>query len=197
MRLRKSSERREWLPPERRHMEPLKFQPAVAPLVRVRANEKREQGARQRIKNALDSLNKLNRAFTTVELHEAAGCSRRTLYAHQDIWRDIYESRKDYRDLACGFFANCTGEYNVVVGAAASNSKPPDHSAQNLTPPGLLACRQIASELSMRAQHNKLQQEKDQRKSSSWRKPAGGLVLPKRLRRSTRTLLSLRRCGLF
>jgi hypothetical protein len=150
----------EWLPPERRHTEPLRFEPALVPLVWIRANENREQDARNRIQSALDGVKKLHRAFTTVELHEAAGCSRRTLYAHQDIWRDVYESRKDYRDLACGFFANCTGEYNVVVGAAASNSLPPDHSAQNLTPPGLLACRQISSELSMRSERKKLKQEK-------------------------------------
>src|SRR5262249_27771831 len=35
-----------------------------------------------------------------------------------DIWR------KDYEDLADGFFAASTGEYNVVVGAASSESKP-------------------------------------------------------------------------
>jgi len=150
----------EWLPPERREMEPSKYTPAVVPLVWVRANEKREQGARDRIQSALERLTKFRRAFTTVELHEATGCSRRTLYAHQDIWRDVYEDWKEYRDLSCGFFANCTGEYNVVVGAAAPNCPPPDPSAEILTPPGLLACRQISSELSMRSEREKRDEEK-------------------------------------
>jgi hypothetical protein len=76
--------------------------------------------------------------------------------------------------LAAGFFAGVTGEYNVVVGAAASNCQPPDPSAQILTPPGLLACRQLSSELSMRSEREKWEQEKREKEKklveeSAWR----------------------------
>jgi hypothetical protein len=67
------------------------------------------------------------------------------LYKHSDIWR------QDYEDLAAGFFAICTDEYNAVVEAAPSESKPPSTVSQKITPPGLLAARRIIYEMSMRA----------------------------------------------
>ncbi len=92
------------------------------PIKWVRANAKRKSDARKRITDAVESLKKLQRSFTTVQLQEAAECSRRTLYKHSDLWR------QDYEDLAEGFFAICTGEYNAVVGdvcsASDSSSEP-------------------------------------------------------------------------
>ncbi len=81
---------------------------------------------------------------------------RDTLYKHEDIWRAEYDRRKgiarnDYQDLAEGFFAICTDEYNDVVGAASSQSKPPSTSLNQNMPPGRLAARRIAYELSMRS----------------------------------------------
>jgi hypothetical protein len=152
----------EWLPPERRDSTPLKYQPAVVPLVWVRANENRRHDARARIQSALDTLKKLQRPFTTIELQKAAGCSRETLYHHQDLWRDVYEDRKNYTDLASGFFAGCTGQYNgVVVDASVSTRKPP--SAEVLRPPGLIACRQVSFELSMRSKRE--ERSRDKRKN--------------------------------
>lgn len=161
----------EWLPPERRDTEPLKFTPAVVPLVWVRANKKREQDARKRIALALEQLKTAGRQFTIRELLQKANCGGQTLYKHEDLWRRDYE---DCQDLAAGFFAGVTGEYNVVVGAAAPNCLPPDPPAQILTPPGLLACRQISSELSMRSEREKREQEKAEKEKklveeSAWR----------------------------
>ncbi|HEY9870589.1 MAG TPA: hypothetical protein V6D08_15595 [Candidatus Obscuribacterales bacterium] len=68
----------------------------------ARANANRKSDARRRITEAMINLKSMQRPFTTVELQKAAGCSRRTLYDHADIWR------QDYEDLASGFFAICT-----------------------------------------------------------------------------------------
>lgn len=134
-----------WMPAHKKDTAPKKYSPE-RPIAWIRENENRKQGARQRIADALDTLKQQGRSFTTVELREAAGCSRETLYSHKDIWR------KDYDDLAEGFFAICTDEYNAVVGAASSESKPPTTPLEPDMPPGRLAARRIAYELSMRAQ---------------------------------------------
>jgi hypothetical protein len=120
----------------------------------VRENANRKLNARRRIKDALDSLRKLGRSFTTVELQQAAGCSRQTLYNHADIWRS------DYEDLAAGFFAICTDEYNAVEGAGGRETLPPPSPVNKNMPPGLLAARRVAYEISMRTQREKRQIEK-------------------------------------
>ncbi len=117
----------------------------------VRENANRKTNARKRIKDALESIKKCQRSFSTVELETAAGCSRRTLYAHSDIWRKDYEDAlKDYDDLADGFFASCTDEYNGVEGAASSQSMPPSTRFSKNMPPERLAARRIVYELAMR-----------------------------------------------
>ncbi len=138
-----------WRPSHRKIHEPVKYSP-TRPISWIRENIKRKDNARQRIQDALDRLKQLQRAFTTVELQEAADCSRTTLYKHQDIWRAVYEDRKGYRDLSAGFFAICTHEYNVAVGADSSEIKPPPAISPEFTPPGLLASRRVAYEIAMR-----------------------------------------------
>jgi hypothetical protein len=96
----------------------------------------------------------MQRSFTTVELQKAAGCSRETLYNHADIWR------QDYEDLAEGFFAICTDEYNDVVGAGSTQTQPPTTLSNQDMPPGRLAARRIIYEISMRSQRDKRQSEK-------------------------------------
>lgn len=137
-----------WMPAHRTADEPQKYSPTV-PVVWIKANAKRQTDARRRISAALNGLKKSGGQFTTVELQKASGCSRRTLYDHLDIWR------KDYEDLASGFFAFCTGEYTDAVGAASCESKPPSAVSSEITPPGLLAARRIVYELSMRSERDK------------------------------------------
>ena len=148
-----------WTPPHRKGIEATKYAP-VRPISWIKENQNRQKDARTRIQDALDALKKQNRAFTTVELHELAQCSRETLYKHKDIWRAVYDDRKNYRDLSAGFFANCTDEYNDVVGADSSKIKPPTTGDSKITPPGLLAARQIAQEISMRSQRDMRRNEK-------------------------------------
>lgn len=148
-----------WRPPHKQAEEPQKYAPVV-PITWVRGNAKRQTDARKRISSAFDRLTEDDRSFTTEELRKAAGCSRETLYKHEDIWRAEYDRRRtivrnDYDDLAEDFFAICTGEYNDVVGAASSESKPPTTSLEPDMPPGRLAARRIAYEISMRSQKDK------------------------------------------
>lgn len=81
-------------------------------------------------------------------MEENAEVSRRTLYKHADIWR------KDYEDLAAGFFASCVHEYNAVVEAASPKSEPPSILPEKFVPSGLLAARRVVAELAMRTQRD-------------------------------------------
>ncbi len=135
------------------------------PIAWLKANDNRKKDARSRIQQAHDLLKKQQRSFTTVVLQEMAQCSRDTLYKHQDIWRATYEDRKDYSDLASGFFANCTGEYNDVVGADSSKIMPPSTSGSENTPTGLLAARRIAYEISTRSKRDIQKARKENAKS--------------------------------
>ncbi|MGH2506738.1 MAG: hypothetical protein ACRDHZ_04895 [Ktedonobacteraceae bacterium] len=136
-----------WRPAHKQATETKAYSP-TRPISWVRENANRKTDARKRIAEALDGLNKLGRSFTTVELQQAAGCSRETLYNHADIWR------RDYEDLASGFFAICTDEYNAVEGAASQESLPPSTVQEKITPQGLLAARRVVYEISMRSKRD-------------------------------------------
>ncbi|MBZ0188622.1 MAG: hypothetical protein K8F91_20420 [Candidatus Obscuribacterales bacterium] len=148
----------QWRPPHKKADQPQKYSPVV-PITWVRGNAKRQTDARRRISNALEGLKEREGSFTTEELRKAARCSRETIYKHEDIWRAEYDRRRaiaanEYQDLAEGFFASCTGEYNDVVGAASSESKPPSTSLTQDMPSGRLAARRIVYEISMRSKRD-------------------------------------------
>ena len=136
-----------WRPPSKRGEEVRTYK-ATRPISWIRANENKKTDSRKKIQAALEGLKKLGRSFTTVELEEAATVSRRTLYKHRDIWR------QDYEDLAAGFFESCLHEYNAVGEAAPSESKPPSTDLEKNMPPGRLAARRIAYEISMRSKRD-------------------------------------------
>jgi len=139
-----------WRPAHKKGDEPQKYSPVV-PISWVRENANRKADARKRISNALDGLKERQEKFTTEELRKEAKCSKETLYNHKDIWH------KDYEDLAEGFFAASTDEYNDVVGAGSTQTQPPTTSLDPNMPPGRLAARRIAYEISMRSQRDKRQ----------------------------------------
>lgn len=143
-----------WRPAHKKGEEPLKYSPVV-PISWVRENANRKTDARKRITDALEGLKKRQRSFTTTELEKAAKCSRETLYNHADIWR------KDYEDLAEGFFAICTDEYNEVVGGGSTQTSPPTASSEQAMPPGRLAARRIVYDISMRSQRDKREAQKN------------------------------------
>ncbi|MCA9801766.1 MAG: hypothetical protein KC777_07250 [Cyanobacteria bacterium HKST-UBA02] len=153
-----------WRPAHKQAEEPQKYSP-VRPISWVRENANRQSDARKRIAKALEALTQTERSFTTEELRKEAGCSRDTLYKHGDIWRAEYDRRKeiaqnDYDDLAQGFFAICTDEYNDVVGAGSTQTQPPTTLLSKNMPPGRLAARRIAYEMSMRAYRDQRQAQK-------------------------------------
>ena len=153
-----------WRPAHKKAEEPQTYSPVV-PITWVRGNAKRQTDARRRISSALDGLKEADRSFTTEELRKAAGCSRDTLYKHEDIWRAEYDRRRaiaqnQYADLAEGFFAICTGEYNDVVGAGSTQTQPPTTHLEPDMPPGRLAARRIAYEISMRSQREQREAQK-------------------------------------
>ncbi len=130
------------------------------PVSWIRENANRQKNARTRIQNALQDVSKGRRSFTTVELQQAAGCSRETLYKHADLWR------KQYEDLAAGFFANCTDDHNVVVGAASSEKQSPAAGVSRNMPPGRLAARRMAHELNYRIDRERRQRERQESKTA-------------------------------
>lgn len=149
-----------WVPQHKKGSQPIKYAPAQ-PISWVRANANRKNDARERIAGALEGLKKRGRSFSTVELREAAGCARDTLYVHEDIWRTDYERLLGYQDLADGFFASCPGEYNCVEGGGSSQTSPPATSLEPDMPPGRLAARRIVYEISMRSEKDKRQAQKN------------------------------------
>lgn len=60
----------------------------------------------------------------------------------------------------CDRLASVANEFNAVVGAASSESKPPATASQLSLPPGRLAARRIAYELSLRGEREKARKEK-------------------------------------
>ncbi len=142
-----------WIPPHKRTEEPKKYI-SHRPIAWIRENANRQLDAQTRIKTSLEKLKKRGGSFTTVELQQGAECSRATLYKHEDIWR------QDYEDLAEGFFASCTHEYNGVVGGGSSETTPLPLLDKKDIAPGRLAARRIVYELMMREGRRVAQKEK-------------------------------------
>lgn len=166
-----------WRPPSKRGTETRTYK-ATRPISWIRANENSKNDSRKKIQAALESLKKLGRSFTTVELEESADVSRRTLYKHKDIWR------QDYEDLAAGFFESCLPEYNVVVEAACPKSEPPSTDLEKIMPPGRLAARRIVYEISMRSKRDSQAKKKSFVETSSsadkeWRDKVASLTRDK------------------
>ncbi len=132
-----------WVPPHRRDGVPETYT-VNPPIAWIRGNAKRKANARRRIEDALAALRIRKERFSTVELQKAAGCGRETLYKHSDIWRQEYE------DLADGFFASCTDNYNAVDDSnSVLEGLPCSPVLIEETPLGLVAARQVVFELSL------------------------------------------------
>lgn len=174
-----------WRPPHKSNVEPIKYVPKQ-PIAWRRENANRKTDARERISAALAELKSLQRSFTTVELQQAAGCSRTTLYKHTDIWR------QDYEDLADGFFAFCTHEYNGVEGAGCSKTEPLPFNQKNFVPPGLLAARRVAYEISMRIQRSKDRSRKSTMRADTYAEDAWREAVSSVIARRTETVEDVR-----
>jgi hypothetical protein len=141
-----------WTPAHRQGVDAVKFTDS-RPISWIRANENRKTDARKRIKESLDQLLQSGHQFSSEDLRKAAGCSRETLYKHEDLWKRLW--KQQYEDIAEDFFATCTGEYNAVEGADSPKIQPPSAAQVEIMPPGRLAARQIVFEISRRSEREK------------------------------------------
>ncbi|MBS1993453.1 MAG: hypothetical protein JSS83_23220 [Cyanobacteria bacterium SZAS LIN-3] len=133
-----------WVPPHRRGKESTKYEFEV-PVSWQRGNANRSARARQKIMVAVEDFREAGRPFSMRDLWLKSGCGVDTLRKHEDLWKAVQT------ELQTGFLAGDPGEYNAGVGAACSESKPPDQFDQKSAPPGLLAARRVVYELKMRA----------------------------------------------
>ncbi len=132
-----------WLPPERRDAVIVPFVKRV-PIAWQRNSANLKVEAAKKIKAAVADFEEAGMKFSVRDLQLKTGCGNKTLYNHTELWKPAQER------LQSGRLAAVTPEYNVVVGAASRESLPPAASLQNFVPPGLLAARRIAHEISMR-----------------------------------------------
>lgn len=173
-----------WRPTGRKDATPRKYT-AEVPIAWVRANAKRKTEARKRIVVALNELCAgAGKQFTLRQLRKQAKCSMDTIYKHKDLWQSEYE------DLASGFFANDPGEYNAVVEAACPKEQPLTTTLPKTAPPGLLAARRIAYEISMRRNWQrkritKTEQRKREQEELDWQTKVNAVVLESRLPEKT------------
>lgn len=132
-----------WLPEHRRDSYVIPYKKEV-PIAWVRNNANLKADAIKRIKTALEEYVQNNQPFTAEELAAKAGCAKSTLYKHKDLWKA----------LQLTLYERLTGrsdEYNAVEAAAPPQSGCQPHSYAKDMPPGRLAARRIAFELSRRS----------------------------------------------
>jgi len=94
----------------------------------VRENANRQSDARKRITEGLACLKKLKRSFTTVELQEAAACSRETLYKHVYVlvnYLSLAPCEEDERSLV-PYVRQLRKELQVRVTSAQIFEQPPE-----------------------------------------------------------------------
>ena len=132
-----------WVPPHRRGQENVPYKP-VQPIAWVRHNANLKVDTREKIKQAVAALLALGKRFSIRDLRDKAGCCEKTLYKHQDLWRDAYNRLLDDR------FASVGHEYNAGVGVGSKENPLPAPVLQKDMPAGRLAARRIVYELRMR-----------------------------------------------
>lgn len=144
----------QWKPPLRRiaqtdeltDCESKPAKPTLRPQEKLRrqlANRKRSNEAREKIKQAVETLLADGFQISLSSIHEASGVAVNTIRKHADLWKHFQEEQ--YEDL----FAGLSGDLNAVV-AGGSSKEPTSRHSQKFVPAGLLACRQVLYELNMR-----------------------------------------------
>ena len=104
-----------WVPPSRRegNANSSKFE---MPISWVRHNANLKVDARSKITAAVQVFLDLKQTFSTRDLSDRAGCSRTTLYKHQDLWKEAYDQ------LNARLFASGPHEYNAVADLVSSET---------------------------------------------------------------------------
>jgi hypothetical protein len=147
-----------WLPPRLRgDGAPKKYQ-STTPVAWRRNSANLKLEARKKIEAAVADFEEAEAAFSVRDLALKTGCSNRTLYNHQDLWKP---AQCRLQEQNSGRLATVTGEYNVVVAADSQEICRPAQSLTQDMPAGRLAARRIVDELKMRA----LRQQKKEKAS--------------------------------
>jgi hypothetical protein len=141
-----------WLPANRKDKETKPYK-KVVPISWARHNGKLKADAISRIKGAMDELVAAAVRFKVADLEQLAGCSRSTLYAHKAIWYALYQELKQLPQKS-------SDEYNAVVGAAGLESGSPASVCAMDMPPGRLAARRVALQLSEKIENDKQKKQK-------------------------------------
>lgn len=135
-----------WLPKDRRGQNNLVPFVKKVPIAWQRNSANLKSEAIKKIQAAVADFEEAEMAFSVRDLKLKTGCSNDTLYKHQALWKPAQAQLQNAR------LAGVPGEYNAVVGAASSESLLPSSVAKKIAPPGLLAARRVAYEISMRRQ---------------------------------------------
>lgn len=158
-----------WLPKDRRGKENnvVPFVKKV-PIAWQRNSANLKSEATKKIQAAVADFEEAEMTFSVRDLQLKTGCSNKTLYKHCGLWKPNQER------LQNGLLAGVTPDYNAVVGAASSESLLPSAVAKKIAPPGLLAARRVAYEISMRRQREERTQKTKRRErfielDNSWR----------------------------
>jgi len=166
-----------WLPKDRRGKENnvVPFVKKV-PIAWQRNSANLKSEATKKIQAAVADFEEAEMTFSVRDLQLKTGCSNKTLYNHRGLWKPAQER------LQNGLLAGVTPEYNAVVGAASSESLLPSTVAKKIAPPGLLAARRVAYEISMRRQREEREKKTKRRDGfiqldNSWRVEIEKIVL--------------------
>lgn len=156
-----------WRPPHKRGIKHKPFEDHT-PIAWKKENARRQIDARKRIKEAVQKLQELKQPFSVRDLKAQAKCSEHTLYRHQDLWKAAQEQ------LQANRFASVADKYNAVVGGVAAQTPPQLAVISENMPPGRLAARRIAYEITNRAQRDQKKREKtiqqeQERLDRTWR----------------------------
>lgn len=165
-----------WLPKDRRGQENnvVPFVKKV-PIAWQRNSANLKSEAVKKIQAAVADFEEAGMTFSIRDLKLKTGCGNDTLYRHQSLWKPAQQR------LQNGRLAGVPGDYNAVVGAASSESLPPSSVAKKIAPPGLLAARRMAYEISMRRQREEREKKTKRRDGSiqldnSWRAEIAKIV---------------------
>ncbi|MBU6454368.1 MAG: hypothetical protein KGS72_21550 [Cyanobacteria bacterium REEB67] len=138
-----------WVPPERRGQNITPFVRTI-PIAWQRNSANLKTAAAKKIAAAVADFEEFDQTFSVRDLQLKTGCSNKTLYKHQQLWKPAQTDIQNRR------LAAVTPEYNVVVGADSQEIGALPQSIQKNMPPGRLAARRIIHEIKMRALRDKL-----------------------------------------
>jgi hypothetical protein len=134
-----------WVPAHMRGKELTPYT-AKVPASWAAHNRNLEAEARKKIAQAVESFVQSKQRFSQRDLWKASGCGMDTIRKHRDLWE------RQQAQLSV-LLESDPGVFNAVEGGSCPESPAPATHSEKM-PPGRLAARQIAYEISMRTRRN-------------------------------------------